>query len=274
LENEAALRWNVSLDAQPADNSPLADVLYFNPAAAVPGDDISYGGIALAARNGQLTIDSVSDTEQGGTVSIVGDELRYTPPTGFVGTDTLTYTVLDSAGRTATATVSIEVNPSWQNPINPFDVNRDGVVSPLDALIVINFINSFGAINLSAVSTAGHHPVDVSGDLFVSALDALLVVNWLAAQASAADAEGADGVLFAIPPSVVRLRAQPTASATLLSPPPSSLDNSALDNSAYVSVATPTPSADESRIFSQRDEQEDLLETLATDIAPLWNDLL
>ena len=29
-------------------------------------------------------------------------------------------------------------NSPWQNPIDPFDVNNDKVVSPLDALLVIN----------------------------------------------------------------------------------------------------------------------------------------
>jgi len=32
------------------------------------------------------------------------------------------------------------------NPLNPLDVNNDGFVSPIDALLVINFINS-GADN-------------------------------------------------------------------------------------------------------------------------------
>ena len=33
----------------------------------------------------------------------------------------------------------------WQNPFNRADVNDDGVVSPVDALFVINRINRVGA---------------------------------------------------------------------------------------------------------------------------------
>jgi hypothetical protein len=34
---------------------------------------------------------------------------------------------------------------AWQNVTNPFDVNQDGTVVPIDALIVINYLNRFGA---------------------------------------------------------------------------------------------------------------------------------
>lgn len=53
-----------------------------------------------------------SNTANGGTVTQQGQELLYTPPGGFIGTDWFTYTVTDSAGRTATGTVvaSVTVN--------------------------------------------------------------------------------------------------------------------------------------------------------------------
>jgi hypothetical protein len=46
---------------------------------------------------------------QGGTVGCDATCV-YTPPGGFTGTDTFTYTVTDPAGLTATATVTITVN--------------------------------------------------------------------------------------------------------------------------------------------------------------------
>lgn len=49
------------------------------------------------------------------------------------------------------------------------DVNSDGVISPMDALLVVNSVNRGGA---SAEN-------DVNGDGFVSPLDALIVINWL-----------------------------------------------------------------------------------------------
>ena len=59
------------------------------------------------------TITTVGATDHGGTVSIVGaganNTLSYTPAAGFVGTETFTYTMRDTAGLTSTATVTVTV---------------------------------------------------------------------------------------------------------------------------------------------------------------------
>lgn len=74
----------------------------------------------------------------------------------------------------------------WQNALEFTDVDADGIVSPLDALFVINelvtpqYTNAAGTL-LSATrpSTAGY--LDVDGNGIVAPLDALLVVNALLA---------------------------------------------------------------------------------------------
>ena len=81
---------------------------------------------------------------------------------------------------TADATTIAHARP-WQNNRNVLDVNDDGFVSPLDALLVINYLNSIGPEALAA-PTVDRQPgpfVDVSGDGFVSPLDALYVINEL-----------------------------------------------------------------------------------------------
>ncbi|WP_337842696.1 Ig-like domain-containing protein [Rheinheimera sp.] len=56
-----------------------------------------------------LTVSTATALE--GTVSIEADQrLRYTPKVGFHGVDTITYTVTDSFGDSATGTVSVQVN--------------------------------------------------------------------------------------------------------------------------------------------------------------------
>jgi hypothetical protein len=67
---------------------------------------------------------------------------------------------------------------NWQNPGNHFDVNADGIVSALDALLVINDINLNGT-HPDPTSGSGPNYVDVSGDGTVSALDALQVINYI-----------------------------------------------------------------------------------------------
>ena len=57
------------------------------------------------------------------------------------------------------------------------DVNADGWISPLDALLVINHLNA--AANLASVSQPQEYTLDVNADELVSPLDALLVINYL-----------------------------------------------------------------------------------------------
>jgi VCBS repeat-containing protein len=88
----------------------------------------------------------------------------------------------------------------WQNVLMPADVNNDGVVAPVDALLVVHELHKTGsrcldspvlptALARGAVSEAtaeGERPgrayVDVNGDGYLSHIDALLVVNELRAE--------------------------------------------------------------------------------------------
>jgi hypothetical protein len=73
--------------------------------------------------------------------------------------------------------------PLWQNPLNRFDVNLDGAVTPLDALLVINELNLRGPHLLSEDANAVmSYAVDVTGDDFVSAMDVLGIINSLNAR--------------------------------------------------------------------------------------------
>ena len=90
-------------------------------------------------------------------------------------------------GRTL-FTIAIDTasaNP-WRNPRDPLDVNDDGTVSPIDALQVINELNSPIVSDpergsLPTFAGDGQVPpyVDVNGDGFVSPIDALIVINAL-----------------------------------------------------------------------------------------------
>jgi len=72
---------------------------------------------------------------------------------------------------------TIATNRAWYNSISQYDVNRDAHVVPLDALLVINFINAFGSIVVP--QTANYVPpfYDTNGDNNVSPIDALGVIN-------------------------------------------------------------------------------------------------
>jgi cyclophilin family peptidyl-prolyl cis-trans isomerase len=58
-----------------------------------------------------LTITVESPSSEGGTVEVESgtQTIRYTPPTGFIGTDTITYIVSDGSDLSSTGTITIEV---------------------------------------------------------------------------------------------------------------------------------------------------------------------
>ena len=89
----------------------------------------------------------------------------------------------------------VKANP-WQNAANPLDVNASGVITTLDALIIVNRLN----LNGPAVLPPPGQPIDpggppafpsslfydVNGDGRVTVLDALSVINFLNARQSGA----------------------------------------------------------------------------------------
>jgi len=86
----------------------------------------------------------------------------------------------------ASAQIEVLANPTpWTNSVKPVDVNNDGVITAIDALIIINMLNaSGGSLQLPAVaSPRGPRSVpdyvDVNGDGTIGAMDALIVINQL-----------------------------------------------------------------------------------------------
>ncbi|MDA1052374.1 MAG: choice-of-anchor D domain-containing protein [Planctomycetota bacterium] len=73
------------------------------------------------------------------------------------------------------------------------DVNQDGAVSPIDALLVINELNA-RASGTPMADASDNHNMDVNGDSVVSPLDALLVINDLNSRTTA-EGELSDGYL-------------------------------------------------------------------------------
>jgi len=99
----------------------------------------------------------------------------------------------------------------YQNPETPTDVDANGQVTPLDALLVVNALNAIGSTSIDAVAgqdaTAGEGEasaaiappfVDVNGDYVLSPLDVLLVVNDLNSPDSSDGTAGAEGEAVAL----------------------------------------------------------------------------
>ncbi len=74
--------------------------------------------------------------------------------------------------------VTIVGNP-YKNQTNGLDVNGDGVVTPIDALNVINYLNGPLPKVLTLPHTAAAPFYDVNGDANITPLDALLIIDFL-----------------------------------------------------------------------------------------------
>ena len=87
------------------------------------------------------TITAFGATNHGGTVSIVGaganNTLIYTPAAGYVGPETFTYTMRDTAGLTSSATVTVTVSHVNHAPVavnDAFPVNQDTSANSFNVL--------------------------------------------------------------------------------------------------------------------------------------------
>lgn len=147
-------------------------------------DGSAVAGSDFVANSGTVTF-FPGETTRVIEVSVIGD-------TEDENDEAFTIQLTNSVNATiqvaeATGTILDDDEPSqnphpWQNDSLPEDTNNDGVVVPLDALLVINDINDNGPRQLPVPPVAPDLPppfLDVNGDDRLSAIDALLVINFI-----------------------------------------------------------------------------------------------
>ncbi len=85
-----------------------------------------------------LEIISVSTSLAGATIQVSpNNEILYTPPSGFIGQDSFTYTMQNSGGDQDSATVIVDVNLAFENPLaidDSFNVATNVIDAPLNVL--------------------------------------------------------------------------------------------------------------------------------------------
>jgi hypothetical protein len=110
---------SVPPDPTPANHAPQAanDYGFTSPGQAITIDVLANDS---DADGDALSVSAVAQPAHG-TVVINGDStVRYTPASGFTGSDTFSYTVRDTAGATSTATVSITIAVPTASPEQMF----------------------------------------------------------------------------------------------------------------------------------------------------------
>ncbi len=103
-------------------------------------------------------------------------------------------------------------HPTFQNPISRVDVNNDGLITPLDMLVVINSMLNNGIHNVDPFETNPFAYRDVTGDGLISPLDLVNIVNALLANGGG----GAAPQTLVAAPSVTPLAIVPEPSSWML----------------------------------------------------------
>jgi len=125
--------------------------------------------------------------------------LSYQPAPNASGTAELTVKLRDGGGQLdggndtsppQTFTITIAKPRPGHNVSQPVDTDGDGFVAPIDAVLVINYLNGFRAASLQVLASSSVAYLDVDGDNVISPTDAVMVINVLNARPVAAAAEG------------------------------------------------------------------------------------
>jgi len=159
--------------------------------------------------------------------------LTYTPAPNASGTARVTVVLRDegvpaaegeSASEPQTFTITVAKPNLRYNTERPLDVSGDDAVSPIDAVLVINYLNAFPGRELPASAVASSDFLDTNRDNAISAIDAVLVINYLNALRPGATASAETGGTIVynmtyVEPQIIMLgegEADPLAEALLL----------------------------------------------------------
>jgi VCBS repeat-containing protein len=179
----------------PMTNRSAVSPLGYSDRAPV-GTDARFGVFVVRTTHADAELQVIpgnTTSQLGATVTLAADgSFTYDPATSAQAAqlaagqsiqDSFSYTVTDGT-QTDSARVTISVTgsggrrPSSDQASRAPDVNRDGAISAVDALMVINQLNQ-GTDSHSKIAEGEQVSVDVNADGLVSAADALIVINAL-----------------------------------------------------------------------------------------------
>jgi hypothetical protein len=178
-----------------AADAPAADrlILTIDPTSIPEFNGSATGTVTRSAENlGSQLVVSLSSGDTGeatvpSSVVIPANQssvsFTITAVDDQVVDGTQTVLIIAEANGFVDGTGSLDVTDSdgaWHNREWPVDVDDDNFLAPIDALLIINFINTFGSGPVPAGSPPPFY--DVNSDDFISPIDALMVINALNAQ--------------------------------------------------------------------------------------------
>ncbi len=182
--DKAALTQVVSIRVKVGDGggtggSPVAAGDAFTTHSGTPlygnvlTNDIAFGGATLTAAP-----QTSAPTTQGGHVTLASDgSFMYIPPTGYRGTDSFAYQVVDSYGATASATASIGVTNHAPTASNlSFSTNR---ATPIVANLLIGASDADGDPLIVSIAVMGPFRGSIELDSSTGAFTYTPALDWV-----------------------------------------------------------------------------------------------
>lgn len=156
LEPKEAKITIVVVDAFETAPNPQPDVYQIARDSEVHTLDVLANDAPYPVAGWQWTIDSIDTTGLSGSVLPVGDNaLSYEPAEGFFGSETFTYTVIDTFGATADTTVTVHVGDLCTS-IDRFAVLGNSIGNTLDVLANDDLLHRYANdYEISAVDAIG-----------------------------------------------------------------------------------------------------------------------
>lgn len=137
--------------------------------------------------SGLSAVIAVDPPASDGTVQVLSSgNIRFVPAPGFYGVTQFSYMAQDQRGsRSAATDVVIGVGKSaLQNPFMNVDTNKNGSLTPSDALAVIDILNNSSLSKLVENLLTQPFDVDVNGDGRITPTDAVIVIDALAGRSA------------------------------------------------------------------------------------------
>lgn len=181
---------NQSLVVQIKDNNdPIEDIVVNGSIVLERVMGYVVGTVSVVDQDDAELFDfTVSDDRfvvEGGSLKLKAGQFVLASDSPTIPLEITATSRLNNDSKTKAKVLNVRANNlPWRNPVNPMDVNGDGVISPLDPLRIINHLNTAGVHRLDAPARGaegepGGDFIDVNGDGFVSPIDVLIVINEL-----------------------------------------------------------------------------------------------
>lgn len=172
---------------------PTADIAYVIAKA--------HSGSAVRLDNLRFGPEAAVQTDLQGAYAITGlpagsYQVEAVTPSGRVLTDSrLSASLAEGEALGSVDLVAQSGAISWQNPLQPADVTGDGYVTPQDALVLINYINTHGG-NPNLPDDLPPPYYDVDGNDLITAADVLQIINRLNQEAAAPGAASGESLAW------------------------------------------------------------------------------